>query len=665
MKPWLIIFLSMVMISHVMAINVNVTEFDDGCASCSITSNSTKYVTLTTDATVNNATMDISGTKTFELVAGYEINRSITWLEIQDISLIPDGGGDFYATDKTNRIYRLNSSGAQLGNYSTNSTCNSGLLLPFTEHRYFGIHAVDNDTVYVVHKDSSADDESLLVKVNYTSHECIDWWWFSIKETINDAEGVYVDDNMDYAYITDTDINEYIFKLNIKNCTPNDGITGCKWDDNDWTSSKTSVPRPYVALDSPDNGTTLYALYSILDDVYILNSTFDSQGYYSLDYTAVYGFGLSPVGLTMNGSDFWIADESSTDEIDKLLLTFPQNVKVYTNDTEVFSIAELNSTTINIDLNASIIESYIVNDAVVPFMFNASNFGSWSLSNIFFNYNKSFVAILKIISPSQISATVSSGSDYSVDIIISNTGNYNASNISMETVSASSSPNLNDSISHNCSSIIITNGTNSTCNVYFSNITQSAESDERLKINGVGTEDNETVFSNSIDVDIIVPTVVSGGGGGGGGTQAIEGMIIIEPFLKKFVWAGSEGDTRRGIIRVYNNASSIQLVTFMFDENLRDICTYSIDTFDVPGKSELKNSVTCTLPGKDFEAKMVLLYGSGGSDSIKVLVTESRFGAVLEALSGIVSGESGAVALSLLIFVPIGIIIMIMIIKGR
>lgn len=181
-----------------------------------------------------------------------------------------------------------------------------------------------------------------------------------------------------------------------------------------------------------------------------------------------------------------------------------------------------NESNLIVQLNKSLIQTYVQTTSQVPFHFNASTWGKWEINELFIQYNKSYFADIDIVDPSQITQSVTSGNSYTeTSINITNTGNYNATNISFVTVSGIATANYNDSLSWNCSSATIVNQSSVLCDVTFSSLTQDPEADEKLKARVIGSDNDDIIFSEGIDIDITVTSAPASTPTGGGGSSGL------------------------------------------------------------------------------------------------------------------------------------------------
>lgn len=172
-----------------------------------------------------------------------------------------------------------------------------------------------------------------------------------------------------------------------------------------------------------------------------------------------------------------------------------------------------------------------------PLTCSALGFGILEYSDLFIQYNKTNSAIINIVS-SDITRTITSGDSFTEQVNISNTGDWNATNISIYTVSALSNPNMNAFLSYSCPTNI-PNGTTGTCNVTFTSVTQEPESDEKIKANATGTDTSGVIITqNSKDIDITVNPPVSETPTGGGGNIPI---IISDSDNTEFAIVGKGG----------------------------------------------------------------------------------------------------------------------------
>lgn len=333
---------------------------------------------------------------------------------------------------------------------------------------------------------------------------------------------------------------------------------------------------------------------------------------------------------TINGGGSNADSCLSLDNIRFFKTTYPQNVSIWINNTRVFNEpGNLSNINASINLNATMINNTVSGNSILPINFTATYFGVLNVYNITFIYNRTLNAILSFNSPAQVTQSISSGASFTQLVNLSNTGNYNATNISFETISQSATPNLNDSITDDC--VNVTNTSSIVCNVTFSSITQSAEPDEKLRVRAIGTDVNDLVFSSSIDLDVTVTAPASNGGGGGGGQPSKCEWRVFRPANRVINALGYFGYKTAPIsFQVYNNESQPVLFTY-FTQGVS--CKLEKSTELIQGSSFGLNTIQCDYPVKKDTGQIIIL-GGQCSQSIDVKLSSSELGLGLTFLSG-------------------------------
>jgi len=328
--------------------------------------------------------------------------------------------------------------------------------------------------------------------------------------------------------------------------------------------------------------------------------------------------------------------------------TDTQDVKIKVNETIVYSNVGNLTGTHKIDLNKSVIQNYVTSNATIPITFSADVFGAnFNIFDLFIKYNKTQSAKLTFVSPSEITKT-STGEDYTVEITMENTGDWNATNCLFQTVS-SGTPNLNDDMTYSNFSILTTAQT--TVNLTFS-ISESAEPDEKLQFYCKGTNDNQNVYSDFIDIDITYSVPDSGGGGGKPPKRC--NWIIWKPRNKVWIGEGWYESIAKTNIVIWNNES--QSITFNFlTKDLKD-CTFEQNNMVVEGNSFGYNIVMCPFPVEKTIGK-VIIEGGGCDSSINTSLEVSVKGLLLSLFFG----KMGFYSLGL--YLVIFMIIAMMVIK--
>lgn len=229
--------------------------------------------------------------------------------------------------------------------------------------------------------------------------------------------------------------------------------------------------------------------------------------------------------------------------------------------------------------------------------------------DIYIEYNKTNAAIINIVSPVQITKTITSGDSFTEAINISNTGDWNATNLTFQTISGLSTPNYNDSITHDCGGVNLANGSSVTCNVTFNSITQEPESDEKLKACSIGSDNDDQVCSNSIDVDVTVNAATSSGGQSGGSsfvsdddTPAQFRIVGANSFNEETNQLGIRpGTEREHCLDVVNDATETQIISIecitpeLADRDACSWVTLDKQKVTVQPSPELRETVCLTI----------------------------------------------------------------------
>jgi hypothetical protein len=325
------------------------------------------------------------------------------------------------------------------------------------------------------------------------------------------------------------------------------------------------------------------------------------------------------------GTSYKLYEESIFSAIGKP----PSNINITVNGTNIFSQSgNLTGTNSSIDFTSEL-ESCNNFQAVCPVVVTADSFGKLNINNLLVTYNKTNFAILTIDDPSEITGSIESGDSIIQNVNITNSGNYNATNISFLTVSVAGTPNYNSSISFECDNETIVNSSTVSCDVTFSNLILNPEPDEKLKICSIGTDTGDQICSNGIDVDVVV-TQPESSGGGGGGSSASDWKVLDPPnrVFNLLGWKGYTTGNKR--FRVYNNESS----TIYLNVNTIGLdCELGSKTMEIQGGSTGINTILCQFPEEYDEGKIVI-NGGGRTQSIDVVLQSKLIGLYWVYLQG-------------------------------
>lgn len=303
---------------------------------------------------------------------------------------------------------------------------------------------------------------------------------------------------------------------------------------------------------------------------------------------------------------------------------YPSNLTIDVNGTEVFNHSD-NLTGTNQTINFTTQLQTCVNSfGSCDFLFVSSTLGILNLQNLSITYNFSQSANLEIMSPSEISKTTGGG-DYAVTLTLNNTGDYNATNCSFQTVS-SGTPNLNDQLSYTM--FDINNGTSKNVQLTFKDISQSAENDERLQFYCNGTIDGQLVYSGFIDVDIVYESL----GGGGGYRSLDEGCNInlIKPRNKVILLYGKYEAKQKTSISLKNNATSSR----SFRLSVHDInCKLEKNSYEIQGNSVSNIPILCIFPMEEDTGYIEISSGDCNT-KVNVILQSNWIGEIIIYFSG-------------------------------
>lgn len=650
--PYLIFMFLIIL--KVQGINGNVTEFDDGGINFNITSNTIKYMTIPTDSSINNASLNITGFKDIS----YLSSISTQVINPYGISLIP-GTTDFFMTNRSNYIFKVNATGHIIGNITTNITCNPTLLTYSNPHKFYGIQAVNSTHLLALNYNGSESPAMFLINFEGDKdHRCEKWWLFDFKQSTGTVRGFTANVSTDpsqtsTAYISERQTIGSIYKLefNYSESTIQPLST--------WKMSKTNMNTSWGYADLSISGTELMASNDMFNKLFIydLANNNDLNLYKSIIATSSIDAQIitSTLGLFWNGTKFYFTETNADDEIAQFRYDYPKNFYITMNGSTLYSQLGLITDEQHIQLNKSLMQSYLESNGTIPFYFHTDLMGILQVEQPYIDYNNTQIAILNIISPTQITATVNSGDNYiQRNISITNTGDYNATQFDFYTVSGNGTPNYNESLLYSCSDTTIYQDSSILCNLTFISLTQNPEADERLRIKAIGTDINETVFSNAIDVDITVIQPTTGGGGGGGGTSFNRcNWKIYRPanlVIKSYGFKGYK--TPEITFQIYNNESN--KVAFSYSTK-GIVCDLKYTLQNIEGSSFGLNSVQCKYPER-YDTGQIVVNGGGCTSAINVELVSNDLGYLIILFSGNAGLTEAMIAWLVLIFVVGGII---------
>lgn len=425
MRKIIIFLLGLLLISYASAINI--TTFNNNQESIKSDENFNQTFSIPQGSHVSLAQLDLTGEVTQNLTSDINVTYVATVLSPVDLDLIP-GTSNFFVVDKYDRVYKVNSTFGLIKNITINSTCGDLFVLPYTDHDYYGVSAISDDIVYILHRGLD-DSESLLIKLNFTTGNdggCLDYWQFSTKETIVDAEDVYVDDNEEYAYVTQgiTGTNK-IYTLNISDCDDD-----CWSGVGTWTIDSTVADR-YSSIDSDDDGDHFWVTSTIYDQLYYINSTYDVLETYDLDYISPYdGLPLQDdLGHSVNHTTHWILDTETKDEMATIEIKFPEDIVITINTTPVFNnTGFLRYTNTSINLSPSLFQDVLTTQNSVFMQIAGSSFGNLTADNLLISYEPIFecdgdsseVVVYNFTLTDEDNSSVLAG-DLVVDLVYNNT----------------------------------------------------------------------------------------------------------------------------------------------------------------------------------------------------------------------------------------------------
>ena len=650
-KKWLVFHLDKMMMIYTLLLILlfmkvngstgNITQFDDGSDDFNITSNTTKYITIPANSTVSSAVLSSRGNFSFNYTDANDFENIDGGDTVFGISLIPDTT-QFLVTGTNDEIYRLNSSGGKINSFTINDSSGIGFTFSsYFNHDYYGIHAINNDTFFVIGFEPSTDsnDNRYILKGNYSrclvNNSCI-------SDVVNITKwtgtvGLYVDSSEEYAYVTVTNDfgkgiiqtrDQGVIKINVTNC----GINNCL--DTDGLDNPDNYSIDYVD-DISSDGNTFYVINKTTNELLKFDSSFTLLDEYTIQVNSTLdGKEMTDFnGLSMNDTMFYIVDWTSTDEVAKFEFRFPQDVIWKINGTEIFNqpgVLDTNNASVN--LSNTLIQDMLISGSLIDFVVTSSDwYGYESFYDLEIIYDTSNAAVLSIVTPAQITASVFSSDSYTeTDINITNTGDYNATSLSFVTVSGGGTPNYNDSISFSCSDVLIDINNSVLCNVTFSSLIQNPEPDEKLKLRSIGTDLGALVYSDSIDVDITITTTQGGGGGGAIGISRCNWRVWT-PRNQIMSLIGSYGyKSNWKTIQIYNNETFSTF--FTFNQQGLD-CKFEESSITVEGSSFGNNRVQCIFPPEE-DTGQIIITGGGCTSSINVGLKSNMLGLIFTYIGG-------------------------------
>jgi len=533
---------------NVHAALVNVTEFDDGCSDCNITSNTTKYITLPLNATVLNATLNVSG------VIGTT-------------------------------------------NLSSNATNN-------TES---GVIVSDDCCFHVAGQKGLAYDEDFSTFAQWC---------------VKAGAGCYQSDPVDYI---ETSIDE--------NFTIPDNMSALV---NVTLHSRYRLifasEKERIRLFCFNQSNSLYAL--VFEDEKIGIGTNVIDEYISLPKECY--LNNVPIKIRSNLAAAGGFDSSTLYDNELLFYNATQTAQflIFINHTIVFNSSNSTKFNLQLNLNTTLINIILDNLQLIRFDIGGNGVFRQELNNLFIRYNKTNSALLSIVSPSQVTQSVLSGGSFTQAVNITNTGDWNASNITFETISSQGTPNYNGSISHDCSAVNILNGSSVVCNVTFSSLTQAPESDEKLRVRALNASDNlGTILSDSIDLDVTItqPVIQPGGGGGGGDIFKQCVWKVLSPANRVIQSFGYYGYKTNPIaFQIYNNDSEGHIFTYTV-QGLE--CLLEKNSEPIQGNSISVNRVQCEFPPK-ADTGIIIIEADGCTQQINMGLYSEWYGLLFVYASG-------------------------------
>lgn len=519
----------------------NYTTYDDGLANFSYVLNQTesdytRIRTLPVNSAIFNASQNITPGKYLYYLDATDTTGIVGGLE--DVTLVP-GTNILYATNGTNAIYKLYTNGSLISVQNYNWQCDNNGTNIFTDEYnmqdLYGVKAVNEDILYVmddtINETKSVSGSSQVVKINYTkgtTDGCMDKYNFNvvypgIAEPLDTPRGLTLSDDQYLIWITDyLATTGSLWQLDVRNCTSSNTC----WSSTNFTltQKKSSLAYPRY-LDTEDNGTTLLMTVQTRG-LYIVdvNNNYDLKRFVD-SFLDGSGAQLFIKGIGVNGSVMYNSNSLNNKQVLRYRWDYPQGFSITSGIYTLYENTGLFNESARIFLNQTGIENYAVSNGTVPFTYNIGK-GYVIVDDILFTSNSSNNAVLNIISPVEISYNTEGTSNYTINITIENLGRWDANNCSMRTVSTGT-PNLNDQLSYSVFSVL--QNSNSSIELTILNIGQSAEPDERLNIFCTNaTENNETMYSNYIDVDITYTPVTSTPPGSSGGINQGESKALFD-----------------------------------------------------------------------------------------------------------------------------------------
>lgn len=315
---------------------------------------------------------------------------------------------------------------------------------------------------------------------------------------------------------------------------------------------------------------------------------------------------------------------------------FPTNISIFYNNTLIYqNLTQITSTLNNIDLNATLLTKYFANSNIIDFDFYSSIIGKLEYSNLLINYSvPANTAVLSFDDDTAWSTTASSGHKVDHNIIVNNTGDYNATSCDVYFPGE-------DGFSINFSRI--------NAGEYVVGLIENTPSSSiagNLKISCLGTDESETVYTtNFITTAISIQTFIGGGGSTGPVTGGSCEILLYKPIQGSPIGIIGGYDTVKCVDFIYFNNDTSE-TKFSFKTNI-DECFINTSSQILEAGGLGNNEVCCNIP-IDLKEGNAIISTSSCEQSYNLYTKSNQLLGMVDLLLG-----SKGVGFSIFLFVII------------
>jgi len=249
------------------------------------------------------------------------------------------------------------------------------------------------------------------------------------------------------------------------------------------------------------------------------------------------------IGYNVTGNGNWFKEKStsySSTNAESFVFDFSRELNFTVNDNQIFYSSRLSqpsknpydysaaSSTTTVDLTSgAFLNSSFVSSNVANLSF--SFFGGYTtISDINITYSLPDGGVFEVFTSSNgsiLDGDFTVGDEVYYALNVSNIGDYDFTNLSVDTYSTFGLPVYAGIVNSTCDGLNLSVGSSLICIVNFGIVSESPEFDEKLKFSAFGTPSDGVISSSPLEVDFTVsaPVTPPSGGGVGGSTTIIIG----------------------------------------------------------------------------------------------------------------------------------------------